>query len=113
MEENNNSIQEKRERFKLDRKLSFEENIRLLKEWNKERKNEFGMAPRAMSDNWMCLKVMYNGAVIDDYSQAPYNKRGVPMRNVTQRINDLYNGFGVEIERRRIDGTNVKEYFVE
>jgi hypothetical protein len=98
--------------IKLDKTLSFEEAIKDIKTKKKNKHIAVKVNGRR-SDSYMALKAMFNGAVIDSYSNKPLNYEGNPMENLKSRISDLKNMFGVEIKSRRAEGKRHVEYWID
>lgn len=93
--------------FKLDFSVPFEVAVKDLK--------TNSMKPTKIkkgSDNYMCLKELFRGRVIDDYENAPLNRRGVPMRNVKSRISELTNKYEIDIKRKTGDNRTVS-YWID
>ena len=102
------------EPIELDLSLSFEEAIRDVFSAKKNRHISAKVKGK-VSDNYMVLKALFNGSPepIDAYDKVPWNADGEPMNNIRSRIGDLRGMYNLKINRRRKEGTNQAEFWIE
>jgi len=62
--------------------------------------------------NYHILKALFEGNVIDDYENPPYNAKGLAVRNVRSRIADLRIDWNICIGDRQKEGKPYKEYMI-
>ena len=65
------------------------------------------------SHSYHVLKALFEGNVIDDYENPPFNGKGLPLRNVRSRIADLRIKWNICLGDRTKEGKPYKEYNIK
>jgi len=109
VKEEKESVLSSKESKRLDLTLDFEEQAKEIKSV------KFGRTLLRKSDNFWCLKAMFNGARLNNHpDDAPYNPvTGKDIYNVKSRISDLVNKYGIDVKSDCIEGSRAKEYWLE
>ena len=94
---------------KLDLTLDFEEIAKQIKSL------KFNRTLLRKSDNFWCLKAMFNGARLNNHpDDAPYNPvEDRNIYNIKSRISDLVNKYGIDVKSDFIGESRAKEYWLE
>jgi len=92
--------------FNLKFDCSFDEAIKDLKSIHNRRMLN-------SSHNYHVLYALWRGDVIDDYNNKPTDAEGRAIHNIKTRISDLVNKYQIKVERRLVDESNHKEYWID